>query len=107
MKTNKSFQNGLLQPPIDQATGWIVGLNLSGDEEEGYCIELSVGTDGFTHTFPLDAAQVRHLRDRCGSLWDLIEKSTDGFRGIDLGAAVEAKRAYNKTRPYRHGNKLL
>lgn len=30
-----------------------------------------------------------------------------GFRGINLGAAVEAKRAYNKTRSFRHGGKLL
>ncbi len=30
-----------------------------------------------------------------------------GFRGIDLGAAVEAKLAYNATRAFRHGGKLL
>ena len=30
-----------------------------------------------------------------------------GFRGIDLGNAVEVKRAYNKTRSFRHGGKLL
>jgi hypothetical protein len=29
------------------------------------------------------------------------------YRGWDLGAAIEKKHAYNKTRPYRHGGKLV
>lgn len=30
-----------------------------------------------------------------------------GHHGVDLQSAVEIKMAYNKTRPYRHGNKKL
>ena len=30
-----------------------------------------------------------------------------GFRGIDLGAAIEAKLRYNETRGFRHGGKVL
>jgi len=27
------------------------------------------------------------------------------FEGVDMGAIIEAKHVYNKTRPYRHGGK--
>lgn len=41
-------------------------------------------------------------------LADLIIRVADmaGFYGIDLDKAVAVKMAYNRTRPYRHGNKL-
>ena len=29
------------------------------------------------------------------------------YRNWDLGAAIEKKHTYNKTRPYRHGNKTV
>ena len=45
----------------------------------------------------------------CGSLWGLLGHvfSMATHHGIDLGAAIEAKMEYNRTRPYRHGGKAL
>ena len=30
-----------------------------------------------------------------------------GFMGVDVDAIMEAKHEYNKTRPYRHGGKVM
>lgn len=42
-------------------------------------------------------------------LADVIIRIADlcGHYGIDLEAAIETKMEYNKTRPYRHGNKVI
>lgn len=42
-------------------------------------------------------------------LADIIIRTLDmcGALGIDIDAAVEAKHAYNATRPHRHGGKAL
>lgn len=42
-------------------------------------------------------------------LADIIIRCLDlaAFEGIDIGAAVAQKIAYNDTRPYRHGGKVL
>lgn len=42
-------------------------------------------------------------------LADVVIRVADlcGLYGIDLNAALEEKMAFNKTRPYRHGNKQL
>lgn len=52
-----------------------------GGKPEGFVVEL--------------ADVVIRIGDLCGAL------------GIDLERAVEAKMAYNRTRPYRHGGKAL
>lgn len=41
------------------------------------------------------------LADVCIRCLDLAERE-----GIDLETAIEAKMAYNETRPYKHGGKL-
>lgn len=42
------------------------------------------------------------LADACIRIFDLAESV-----GIDLEHAITAKHEYNKTRPYKHGNKAL
>lgn len=52
--------------------------------------------DGKPEGFPSEMADiVIRVADLCGSL------------GIDLGAAIEQKMAFNRTRPHRHGGKAL
>ncbi len=57
----------------------VAGLFMDGDKPEGIPIELA----------------------------DLIIRVADmaGFYDIDLDAAIDSKMRYNRTRPYRHGNK--
>lgn len=48
----------------------------------------------------------------CGipsELADVVIRIADmaGYYGIDLEAAIKAKMAYNRTRPYKHGGKKL
>lgn len=42
-------------------------------------------------------------------LADVVIRIIDmcAYYGIDLESAIEAKHAYNKTRPYKHGGKVL
>lgn len=42
------------------------------------------------------------LADTCIRIFD-----TCGYYGFDLEGAIQAKMAYNKTRPHKHGGKLL
>ena len=53
-----------------------------------------------------DDQAIKRSFGRLGSLIVLIQRMAAHY-GIDLDAAIEAKMAYNKTRPYRHGGKAL
>lgn len=56
--------------------------------------EISIDSDGKPIGFAIELADaVLRIADMCGAL------------GIELEAAILAKHEYNKTRPYRHGNK--
>lgn len=45
----------------------------------------------------------------CAELADIVIRVADlcGLYGIDLEKAIKEKLSFNKTRPYRHGGKLL
>lgn len=58
--------------------------------------EVARNTSGKPEGFPIE------LADCIIRVLDTAE-----FLGIDIESAIEVKMEYNKTRPYRHGNKLF
>lgn len=54
------------------------------------------------------AAGIEPLTNEEEELADIIIRAFDtaGARGIDIGKAILAKHAFNKTRPHKHGGKL-
>lgn len=62
----------------------------------GHVVHEVYEVDGKPEGVPIELADVLiRVFDFCG------------LYGIDLQKAVDAKIAYNRTRPYRHGGKLL
>ena len=55
-----------------------------------------------THNATKPEGFVVELADVCIRIFDLC-----GALGLDLEGAIEAKRAYNETRPYKHGGKVI
>ena len=89
-----------------------------GDEKQAYLQErLSGNLDSFGEWIAVIHEDVGdagyHQRNRGDNLdahlvsviWMVQEMAA--HYGIDLDAAIEAKMEYNKTRPYRHGGKVL
>lgn len=64
--------------------------------------ESFVRTDGETSTQLKVEGEATELADCVIRIFDYF-----GYKGWDLEAILQAKHAYNKTRPYKHGGKAL
>lgn len=75
--------------------------------------ELSEALEDYRNGNPLDNVFCDPLNDSLRGvpveLADVIIRIADlcGRYGIDLEAAIEEKMEYNRTRPYRHGGKVI
>lgn len=82
----------LIVTEIAEATeAWREGKDLPGRDGGVYIPDLSTGKP---------EGEAVELADALIRILDYAES-----RGFDMDAVVEAKMAYNKTRPYRHGGK--
>lgn len=58
--------------------------------------EVYIGNNGKPEGIPIELADaIIRILDYCG------------YAGIDIDAAISQKHEYNKSRPYRHGGKVL
>lgn len=58
---------------------------------------------------PIPDKHLPHLSSEEVELADVMIRVMEyaGQQGINLGRAIEEKMAYNRTRPYKHGNKAF
>lgn len=74
--------------------------------------ELSEALEDYRNGFRIDEIYYGDGKKPCGipiELADVIIRITDlcGYYNIDLEKAIKEKIEYNKTRPYRHGGKVI
>jgi NTP pyrophosphatase (non-canonical NTP hydrolase) len=64
--------------------------------------EISEALEGYRQSIPYNekGSLPEELADVVIRIWDMCE-----YLGIDIAAEVNKKHLFNKSRPYRHGNK--
>ena len=94
--------------------GWHDTKLATGDFIANTHAELSDAFEEYRKVFPVIAVYYSgEKREKPEGvpieLADVIIRIADfcGLHGIDLEAAIENKMAYNKTRSYRHGGKIV
>ena len=84
--------------------GWYDG-NSAREVPELLCLihaEISEALEGYRNKIPIDQKGNlgEELADAVIRIWDMCE-----YLNIDIASEVNKKHEFNKTRPYRHGNK--
>lgn len=92
--------------------GWYDEPRTFGDMIALCHSELSEALEDFRNDRKTKAIWKDEKGKPCGiptELADVIIRVLDmcGYYGIDIGKAVMQKHEYNKSRPYRHGNKII
>lgn len=64
--------------------------------------EISEALEGYRQNIPYEekGSLPEELADAVIRIWDMCE-----YLGIDIASEVNKKHLFNKSRPYRHGNK--
>ena len=92
--------------------GWHDGQRSFGDMIALVHSELSEALEDYRNKKLCTEVWTEENGKPCGiptELADVIIRVLDmcGYYQIDIGKIIEQKHEYNKTRPYRHGNKAI